>query len=414
MLGLGLGLSRQRAAAFGAAQILDVPSGFPWTPPASIYKSGTDYFIDPDFNLQNHANISVTKTYYVDSVTGSDSNDGLTALTPFKTMLKVNTKGDADRVIVADGSYFYRNQRSLEIARNLEVICEGSFSYTSDVSNIWGTWTPQTGYYQASSAEYVASMYDLSNLDAYGNPINLTSVASIAAVQSTPNSFYWASSQIYVNTFDSRLPDADIKGFESLAFRFREDNMTQYWKGVTFIGTAQIYNDTSTGGSKFYIENSTTKRSIEVWGIAEFISLNCRWEAGEDGINYDARLTKITNALEVNSYGANYFKGSTSGQGSTSHNGCNIVRVNCNYELNSGQNCADVNSGYTWMLGGHCQNSALDVGLYFSITETWLDGVRVSDNDTSLQIAGACIVNHRDLVLSGSVSVGGSATYQPY
>jgi hypothetical protein len=414
MLGLGLGLTLQNSAARSSAELLSVPTGFPWTPPVGIYKNGNRYFVDPEFDLQTHANISVTKTYYVDSATGSDSNDGLTALTPFKTMLKVNTQGDADRVIVADGSYFYRNQRSLEIARNLEVICDGQFHYTADVTNIWGTFTNTTNYWQASSAEFVARVKDYTNLDAFGNPILLTSVASIALVNSTPNSFFWSSGQVYIRTFDSREPDTDIKGYENLAFRFREDNMKQYWKGVVFDGSAQIYNDTSTGGAKFYIENGTTLRNFEVWGIDEFISKTCFWNGDEDGINYDARLTKVTNALEIDSTGTNHLRGSSSGQGSTSHNGCNIVRVQCYYFSTSGQNCADVNSGYTWMLGGNLNTSTINVGLYFSINEAWLDGVEVKTNTTSIQIAGSCVVNHRNLRLSGTVDVGGSATYRAY
>ena len=133
-----------------AFENLTIPVGMNIPLPFTIETDGTEYRLSEDFNIQERADITVVKTYYVDSVSGSNSNDGLTELTPLQTLTEANNKGDADRIYLKRNSYFYKNQRPTQISREVEVIAYGSGDkpvISSDTSNQFGTFTQNSNYY---------------------------------------------------------------------------------------------------------------------------------------------------------------------------------------------------------------------------------------------------------------------------
>ena len=395
-------------------ELQTVPVGFNTTPPFSIFKQGNNYFADPTFDLRTHANIPVTKTYWVDSVLGSDSNAG-TEIAPFKTLTKVQSQGDCDLCYIKEGSYFYKNQRPGSFSRSMNIIALGTGAQiTSDVTNQAGAWTNTSNYWQSTFGDFPSKFYDLSNLDANGNPIEMTAVASIALVNTTPNSCFVAYPLAYVRTFDSRVPDANIKGYDSTSLSPTRDNIKYYYENISFQRGFSLNNATSAGGLKMYFKNCTIA-SMTAFGLDEIILQNCNsWVATGDCMNYDLRNTIATKSYEIN---CNFQNRATAGQdqASTTHNGCTIVRVGGIYHDISGQCCADVSGGQTWMLGCEFYNSRVaNVGYYCDVNTAWLDGVYIHDLNIGLQIAATRTLYYRNMRNLATTPVSNAGTYLPY
>ena len=121
---------------------VEIPTGMNIPLPFTIETNGTSYRLSEDFDIKTRANITVNRTYYVDSVSGSNSNDGLTESTPLQTILAANSKGDADRIYLKRGSFFHKNQRTRQVTRPVEVIAYGTGNkpvISSSTSNQFGS-----------------------------------------------------------------------------------------------------------------------------------------------------------------------------------------------------------------------------------------------------------------------------------
>jgi len=413
-----------------SAQVLvGVPSGFLTTPPFPIYKNWNNYYPDPAFNLEAHANISVAKTYYVDGrVTGgigSDSNNGLTLATPFKTLSKIQSQGDADLVYVFANSYFQKNERPTQFTRSIKFIGLGSGStrpkITADVNNQTGSFSVHSGScYVATIAEYVGYAYDKGVLTSYGNPTGLIAAASIAACVSTAGTFFtdWPSRKVYVRLPDSRVPDSNLILGDALCMAVTADNRKQYFENIIF-DYIQLYNSTSTGGLKMYFKGCQFQ-TCTAFGVTECMFQNCvgiRLTAG-DVFNYDLRNTIGTTAYEINCEFTNQKLGASNDQASTTHNGCTIIRIGGKYHDTAGQSVADVTGGVgqTWMLGCELYESVSGVAAYFDLSKVWLDGVYIHDINIGLQIQGTCQGYYRNLrnLATTPTDVAGTASFNPY
>lgn len=406
----------------GGFSAVSVPSGFLVTPPFTIQQSSTTYRVDPDFDLETYANISVTKTYYVDSVNGSDSNTGLSWAQAFKTLSKIQSQGDADLVYIAENSYFQKNQRSTQYTRNIKFIGLGTGAtrprITADINNQTGAFSVHSGNcYKANITEYCGYAYDNSNINAFGNETALTAAASIAACIATPNTFFtdWPNTDVYVNLFDGRVPDANLILGDSLSMAVTADNRRQYFENIIFNGI-QLYNSTSTGGLKVYMKNCTF--GATVFGVSEFIMQDCVCysRGGGDTVNYDLRNTIETVAYEINCNIMTQDLGTSNIQASTAHNGCTIVRIGGSYHNTGGQNVADVTGGVgqTWMLGCELYESVTGVGVYFSILTAWLDGVYIHDNSIGIEAPSGTTVYYKNLRNLTTTPTTGGGTFTPY
>lgn len=414
---LGNGLLPMIVGGGAAWSSVSLPVGFTPTVPFTVQNSSTEYRVDPAFNLQTYADISVTKTYYVDSAAGSDSNSGLSSGAAFKTLSKVETQGDCDLCYIASGSYFYKNQRPTQFTRSMKIIALGSgATITSDISNQLTGWSADGNHYQREPMpDFVAEVVDMSNLDSFGHPIRLTAVASESLVDSTPNSVYVNySTGIYVRTFDSRAPDSNLRFMDSVAMNFTQDNKKFYFENCEFMRGLQIRNLSATANIKAYFKNCTM-RSVTIAGVTECIFQDCTLYGGVgDGINYDVRNGVICNGYEVDCEAYNLGTDSSS-QASTTHNLCNVVRVNGRYHHTYGQCVADTGGGQTWMLGTEIYNSSPGgVGFYCDNT-SWLDGVNIHDCATyGIQIANSTrSVFYRNVTNTSGLLQNG-ATYEEY
>jgi hypothetical protein len=389
--------------------------------PFTIQQSGRRFRAAPVFNLQAHANITVAKTYYLNTVTGLDANSGLTDALPKKTWNAIMGTGDYDRIIIQHGSYLLRSESSIQPSRNVEVIGEGSVYFTADRVNNLGAWSlaaGQTKTFQSTIAggEFISCVYDESAVDGFGKYRGYTSRASIALVEANPGSYYWVGGVLYVHTLDDLTPSgrADLRYYDSRAVGWSKDNLVFYFENINFRGGVNLNNASVAGtATKAYLKGCTG-HSLTIMGISEMITQNCEfYTAAGDVANYDHLNGVVTKAIEID---CDYFdSGSdTTNQASTAHNACIVVRMGGKYHHVTGQCVAEGTSPVkAWMMGCELYNSNSGIG-YYTPGTSWLDCCWSHDNaNFDLQnAAGSTIYIHDFIGAKGVNNILGTLT--PY
>lgn len=396
------------------------PSGWDWVLPFTIQQNGRSFRPDPSFDLRTYAGISVTKTYYVDSVNGLDSNDGLSWGNAKKTLANVYSQGDYDRIYIAENSYFYKTERPTLWARNVEIIGVGpNIKITSCVDNqMTGGWSNVTGsVWVRNIGEYVGMVKDYSNIDSYGYPTILKEKSSVAQVAAVANSYYtdWPNTDLYVRTFDNREPDGDIHGYDTRALNQISDNRTVYFENVYFETAITVANLTAAGGMKAYLKDCTVNYATML-GASEVIFwnclINCVGNSGIDGINADIRNAILNKHIE---YNCTVFKGGigSTDQLSTAHNGSYVVRIMGDYRDTGGQIFAEASNSKSWNLGVIAQNSAINVMFYVQSSNgrIWLDSCTVINSGTDIQADSSSIAYVRNFLPTAYTKLG---TVLPY
>jgi hypothetical protein len=400
---------------------VDVPTGWTWSLPFTIQKKVQSFRVEPSFNLRNHANITITKTYYLNTITGNDAADGLTALTPNKSWTHiVNIHGDADRIIIQDGSYITRLDCLYKPNRNTEVIGEGTVWFTNDFIDYIGAWSltvGQTHTYQCNMlyGEYVAVAADYSVLGIYGQPTAYPMKASIAEVEANAGSIYWLGGVLYCHTLDGLTPSGrtDIKYGYGYGYSITKDNLTFYFENINFTSIG-IYNLSAAGGLKVYLRDCTSS-AYTIAGVSEIILQNCRSTyCGTDIMNIGSYNGIESNVIEIDCEFSNVI-GAGNDQASTGHQASNIVRISGLYHNASGQCIADVDNCMTWMLGCHLDLSVISkTGFYFGGTKAWLDMVHISNcADYDIVSEAGTDVYHRNCTFEKGVN-SISGTYSAY
>lgn len=384
--------------------------------PFTVQRNGSVFRADPSFVLRTYANISVTKTYYLNTVSGSDGNSGLTSVLPKKTWNAIIGTGDYDRIIIQNGSYLIRSESSLQPSRSVEVIGEGTVYFTSDRTNNLGSWSLSSGKtftFQAStSGEFISRVLDEGTLNAQGHPTPYAVKSSIAEVEAQAGSMYWASSTVYVHTLDGLTPSGrtDLKYYDSSAISWAKNNLKFYLENINIRGGCSFTNASAAGtATKVYLKDCTA-HALSVQGVNEFFAQNCTvYTAPSDTVNYDALNSVITQAIEID---CNFSDGGSNSthQASTGHNSCVITRINGKYHHVTGQCCAEAGAGTkTWMLGSELYNSTSGIG-YYNEGTAWLDRIWSHDNATyDLQnIVGATIYTRNCTLAKGVNLIAGT------
>jgi hypothetical protein len=396
-------------------QVVDVPNAaFSWLPFEIEQKNGV--FRPRGFDLQSHANITVSKTYYVDRENGNDGNTGADWDNALKTLNTAWAKADVDRVYVRD-SVFYLSECNTEPTRSVETIGIGTVKLTSNVFNNAGAWSAVDSHYEAvvGSGRYVYSVYDHAWLDEYGLPRPLTKKTSVEDVDANAGSYYYdytyPNSDTYIRTYDDREPDGDIWLHESGPFYRSADSQVLYFENLEFCTGVTIRNASATGGMKAYLKDCTLG-SMTIRGADEIILQNCTCQKGKyadgDLVNIDVLNGVISKVIEIDC--TMRYTEADSNQTSTGHNACVIVRIGGEYAHTSAQIIADASGCYTWMLGCNLHDSAAGVGFY-SGGYAWLDGCTIGEMAFYvIHEGGAGAVYYRDLISGGNFE----GTVEPY
>ena len=381
-------------------------AAFDWLP-FTIQTNGYKFRPDPSFNLQSHANITVNKTYYVDSENGDDGNSGADWDNALKTLTEAWSKADVDR-IYATGQWTHNQQLSIT-TRDFELIGVGDCVITCDVTDEFvGAWSAVDDHYEATVSDYVYSMRDESDPDAncpeWGT--NLTTKASIAEVDANPGSWWqdWPSRKIYVRTFDSREPDTDLRSYKNLALYIARNNQTVYLENLKLF-TGTYWRSDDVGGLKVYAKNCEFYKGL-FYGMDEVIFEDCVSHCHKEGdvMDYNDRGDITENAVEINCDFRNISEEGPN-QASTAHSGVSIVRIEGYYETGI-QTIAD-SAESIWCLGGHMYNFNAEIAFY-SEEEAWLDRCYL-DGDLTDQDTGGTI-HIRNCTITGAQS----GNIQPY
>lgn len=369
--------------------IVDPPLTYPYRPPFDVLKQDDSiYTISSSFSLQAWANVDTSSgVIYVDINTGSDSDNGTTWSLAKKSIKAALAVSGVRKIVIAKGYYFKQfswdntvpNGQNLEIIGDLTQGVGDSIYITKDMRDEAGAFSPTTNYYSATLTNTPTAVYDRSNANAYGDPTKLTLVGSIGAVNTTVNSWFWSAGIIYIRTFDSRAPDADMVYSDNTTPSVRlKNNYTYYLKNLNIqYGSLYCDNLDGSGGLKVYAENIIGLGGGCFFdGTEEYMIFNSIFRGSEgDLINIDPNNGINPKGVEYNITCYNVTV-DASGQASSAHNGSTPIRINGNYSNTSGQNIADVNGCYSWLVNCNASSSA-SAGYLFgtgaSQTYAWLD-----------------------------------------
>jgi hypothetical protein len=336
------------------------PEQFTWNAPITIEYDGFFYF-RTNFDAATFAVPGAGKTYYV-SLTGNDTNDGLTLATAFRSIRVAMNKADVDIVRVAPGVYtrnFGMNGVNLN-NRNVMIVpsAPGRVVITGMDTFTWTKTTGRTATYQVNRSS-IYNVYDAKYLDRWGDHQLLTARTSIAEVDANPGSYYTDGTIVYVRTSDSRQPDNNVKVNMSVSTCDIANAGKVYMENIDFEGGRGLFiQGSTTVASGIYCKSVTSKYGMARDGGFSALEINeaffqdCVAARSEnDGFNYHGVTNKVK-AIEVNCVGRHNGIDSNTDNGSTMHDGGSIIRINCGFWGNKGPNVADVTAGtQSWNMG---------------------------------------------------------------
>lgn len=425
----------------GSSEVLTPPEAFSFIP-FTIRRTGSVYSTDLNINDYDFSD-TTDVTYYFDAINGVNGNDGLTPETPKQSIQNVISSLNSSPP--ANGATFilmtdYITITNVGVSTPQFDICwkthnntrrkistqDTSATYTS-VGNDTYSWTK-------SNTPVAMFVIDETDLDEDGVPKRMTPLASQQDVEeSEVGGVYYTdngTSTVYFKLWDFRsaVDDPHIKAYVN-----RPAIPTTTSKRV-FIQNI----DLDSHAPLSFVPDALNSPAIAVFDAVRFLHStnnglvvdggptdmailhNCgTHQSGADGNNYGKRSsdTEGPQIIEVGCIANNNGYGTgVSENGSTSHEGSKVVRINGRYERNKNRNVHDVNSS-TKSYNVGCvaksaknQESADDsvdwiVGInnVTSDTEMWLDGCSVEGSTSlrNLQVAPGCSLYYRNMDISG-------------
>ncbi|CAG7601163.1 hypothetical protein PAESOLCIP111_00461 [Paenibacillus solanacearum] len=374
---------------------IPVPDGFRWNPaPLALYRkpNGT---IATDWDVSAFVYTGAGKAYYVSLSAGSDANDGLTLGTAFQSVSKALLMPDVDIVYIDEGVYPRKHAfNSTTIPRSVSLIALPGKTVVLGTHDLLA-WTAESGLtatYRAARSS-VGRVFDAAFTDRFGDYTELTVRGSAAEVGANPGSVYSDGTYVWVRTADSRPPDARLRVFLAVKNANIEGGKTIYAEGIRFEGGTNPFRAANSAAepdhTRVYVKNCKFKyasatNGFHILGTKECFSQNCEAARNRsDGFNYHHYNGKVPAAVEVGNIGRhNGIPGETNQNGSTSHDGATVIRVNGMYFDNIGPNVADVDAGtHSWNVGCVSYDSRVGVSTtqnvnwqnYGSGNSMWLD-----------------------------------------
>lgn len=361
-----------------------------------IYTDGQGKFLAKYDVSQNKLNSS--KTFYVDYANGSDDSSGLAKDTALKSFSKAIEYANTNDTIIACEGYHFRSGAGVipkNFNKSLNIIGEND-----NVHLIMGDepdWTKTEG----ASSVYQTSRSAVDKTINLKNNKALTKVGSIEEVDELVDSWCTLEGIVYVNTGGE--PDINIApllGANHVQLSSLESDI--YLENLKIYGGKNGIELNLNADDNAYLKNVKAYHSADIFnGIATsggnlIILQECEGSFNSyDGLNYHAGSDgSIPLVIEIDCKGIE--NGSDKGQdgarsnnGSTTHDGITVIRINGVYARNDGGNVADVNEGtQSWNLGTVAYESYQGKDFQTSSgSDMWLDNCVAYGSENSINSA---------------------------
>lgn len=341
------------------------PTGeFTWLP-FNVLGIAADGTVITDFDIESYKP-AVTVTYWVDPVNGSDAAAGTSPGAALLTVSAAYGKADYDKIVLFPGEHVHTgNDIAITRSHTLESISGNPedtivrFGYTR-------AWTVDTGttYKTSSTVSAVVEVFDAKYRSEDGDYKPLDKLASIAAVDAAPGSWFWdsGSSLLYVHCHDARTPDDNIKLMRGVGLE-PTGLITMFCQGIGFEGgnNGQIHatNSSSANFVTLYMKDCSgkyvTDSALDIDGCDVYLQ-NCDFAyCGLDNLSYTALNSKACRVVEIDvrSRYAGWRLFGTAGtqtqNASSNHDSGNTVRLGGRYHDCYGPIIPDTgSSARTW------------------------------------------------------------------
>lgn len=338
-----------------------------------FHTSGTrSFFTDVNLKPIISSTDPSSSNIYVDPILGDDLNSG-SIDAPKKSILSALTLGSgSDKFALFLKPELYDIDtgwgNAAPQSAKFQVLTYGGDG-DAIVSNHYPnlTWSLSSGQTWVSTPASFANVVDFTNPTLDGDFQRLTQQPSVPDVDSNPNSYFWDGTDLYVNTFDGRQPDNEIRVYSSLAnARISRANGETYMENIQFHGSSTngaLYCRLGDPATKHLLlaKNcqfnycGSTGDGLDINGAFTTVLQGCMAnENGADGFNYHEIFgSPGPNTIEVDCIGrGNGYTNDGTNNGSTMHDPDSIaIRVNGQYYNNEGRNIHDINGSQSWNLG---------------------------------------------------------------
>ncbi len=410
-----------------------IPTGLAQNLPFGIvvYKNETLRKFFTNINLKpilNEKTLDVN-VVYVDPVGGLDANSGIES-SPYKSMQLAVSLASGKTIIKAKPG-LYDKETSwgtvIPTASVLQIIPWGVGDVILSMHHSGLTWSLSAGTMYSATITTVSTVFDVSNLNPDNDYTGLYKVTSSALVEATPNSYYVSGTTIYVNTFDGRLPDSNIRVHANeINGNCAENGQIVYMENIKFEGgliplrcVIPYDNESLTILGKNCSFSYGSGDGFDI--SANLLSLlqNCLATSNtSDGFNYHRRLAlDPPKMIEINCNARwNGRNASGTNNGSTMHDKDSIgIRVGGDYSNNQDRNIHDINGSMSWNLGCKASNSQNNKANFVSGSASdteesfmWLDNCESSGSTYDLEAPTGKGKIYISELITGGNNVAGS------
>ena len=303
---------------------------------------------------------TTTVTKYVDTVNGSNSNDGSTKALAYKTLTYGISQMAADTTFIICNDILYRNElpdTGRVISYSMNVIPEsGRCIFGAYDKLTWEQDSEYTNVYSASRSGVVNGV-DIRGRE-NGTFSQLQEVETLQECAALKDSYYNNGARVYCNLGEEVTNEKVLfpLGISNPPWKIESSSkeLDLYFENIDFlcsnVGSFNILGNSSYSPElrlydcKVLFNQNSSTDGISLRGSKGLFMNTTVSGNRKDGFNYHAASGVKSYGIEINCIGSNNGLGSsdTYNNGSTAHDGCQVIRINGNYFNNKGGNIADV------------------------------------------------------------------------
>ncbi|CAK2450193.1 Parallel beta helix pectate lyase-like protein [Vibrio crassostreae] len=372
------------------------------------------------------------KVYYVDSGNGTMQGDGLSWETAMKSINVAIHQPDVDAVLIAGGKHYGIDDEGVigmgtySGNRDVALIAVGEPAIISSARKVrWSSYRKRI-YSSSNTGGQVHKVIDISREDKNGNPIELRQVISFDLLNSDTFFFDEDRGKVFVRLSRRRTPDENILCLRQDPNQVSAHDVKWYARNIKWYGASRGALRYKNCGKNTIttIEDChmgfSTQDGLCVRDVGLSIARRCSsFNNDNDAFNYHEENGLSPHGIEESCKGYNS-KQLATGNGSTSHENCRVLRVNCEYYKNKGPGIADIQTSKTYNVAvtardNYASNNSWGIQATDDV-EIWLHKVSAFNNSgdnkkgdvvfsDNVKAYVKDLVSSSDIVISGNVKV---------